>query len=488
MDNRQKNVKEPISKEKIFKVMMWVTFLVTGLFFLKNVFSGDVRAMAVIGACLVVFAGTLFGMRAMKATAEFQHGMLSVMLLVLVFVISLFSGDYYSDDFPLYLAVLGLAGLYLRPKYTLIQIIVTDVLLVLQYVIHPEKADSLSQFIMCEVIFTIAALMFYLVIKRGRAYIERSELRAEEAEQLIVSMNQIGENLEQSVGASVDKIQGLQEANNRLTGNAGELKEGSEEIARGAREVVAVCDDVQARIQVTERQVGALNEEVKTFEDALKDNRKSMVEMHQQMASVQTIMQQATEVFRILEEQMREIIEVTDQMNSIASSTNMLALNASIEAARAGQSGAGFAVVASKVQDLAVDSNRCSSQVAGVVDQMKEQIFRTTEQLTESEQALSASQEVLDGLQDNFDKLTQQFASLYENIEEQNGNVNQVESIFGELKEKILKMNKYSEDNQSAVGAITDALGVYKDSVSQVIEDANHVHEVSATMITVSKQ
>lgn len=190
----------------------------------------------------------------------------------------------------------------------------------------------------------------------------------------------------------------------------------------------------------------------------------------------------------MMEQRMQEIHVVTKQLNGISASTTMLALNASIEAARAGQAGAGFAVVASKVQELAVDSNKCSGQVADVVNAMQEQVQKTTMQLEESTEVIDASLEALEGLKGGFDHLTQQFSSLYSNIEEQNSNINQVESIFRELKDKIEDMSSHSEENETSVEAIAEAMGVYKESMKQVIDDTKHIHELSASMLALSKE
>lgn len=487
MNEKQRQIKEPISKETIFRVMLYVTFIVAGIFFLKNIVGRSMQGAVVIGMSLALFAGILLIMRKLDAAIEKQQFVVSMSLLFLVFIISLNSGESFSDDFPLYLAVIGLTGLYLRPNYTRTQIILADILLLLQFVICPEKAGATGQFFLCLGTFTLAGIMFYLAIKRGRAFIERSQVRAEEAEGLLDSMEMIGEELQRNFENSSERIENLQEANSRLEDNANELKQGSVSITQGAREVAVTCEDVQERMQVTEQQIDALNEEVRTFENALAVNRKNMEEMNSQMESVKKTMREANDVFQIMNEQMQEIASVTEQMNAISSNTTMLALNASIEAARAGQMGAGFAVVASKVQELAVDSNKCSGQVASVVTQMQEHVRKTSKQLADSAQAINASLEALDGLQGGFDKLTEQFGSLYNNIEEQNSNVNQVDSIFEQLKGKIAEMSSCSEENQAAVEAIAEAMNIYKDNMEQVIYDTKEVHELSESMLNVSK-
>lgn len=482
------NIKKPIAKEKIQKIMLYITYGVSGVFFLKNLIGFDVVAMLVIGITLVAFTAILFVMKKMKVEIEKQQFIVSMSLCVLIFIISLFAGESFSDDFLLHMAALGLSGMYLRPKQTATQATWSFVLLVIQYFINPGKAGGLGQYILCLVVFVLAASLFYLAIARGRGFIMISRARAEEAEELLAALKKVGEELQTNFEDSAEGIKGLREASEHLSRNTDELKSGSEEIAQGTKDVSGTCESVQGRIQETEKQVEALTENVCEFEKVLSVNKENMVAMSRQMESVQTTVQQANEVFRLLEKYMQEISHVTEQLYSISSSTTMLALNASIEAARAGQSGAGFAVVASKVQELAVDSNRCSSQVASVVEQMQRQVQITTKQMEESEEAIQESLGSLQGLQNSFDQLTEHFDSLYQNIESQNNKISQVDSIFEQLKGQVGDMNRYSEENQNAVDAITGAMEVYRSSLEQMIADTEHIHELSVDMLSMSQK
>ena len=488
MGEEKETGKQPISKDTIFKVMLYITYIVSGVFLLKNIVGKNLPGMVAIGICLVIFTAILLTLRRLKRDVREQQFMTSMGILFVVFIISQFSGESYSDDFLLYMAIIALTGLYLRPKYTLIQVILADIMLAIQYLIHPEKAGALGQYITCLLIFTLAGVILYLVINRGRAFIEVSQNRAEEAESLLASLQQLGKELEHNFENSSAGIEGLRKTNDRLNQNAEELRVGSTSITQGARAVEDTCDSAQVKMEETEKSVATLTDGVRSFEDSLEINRKNMTEMNQQMEVVQSAMGQVNQVFQLLEQQMKEIYKVTEQLKGISSSTTILALNASIEAARAGQSGAGFAVVASKVQNLAVDSNKCSEQVAGVVGQMQRQIQETTRQLEESELAINASLGTLQGLQDGFSHLTDQFGNLYQDIEAQNENINQVNSIFETLKNDISEMSHCSEENQKAVEDIAEAMDVYKENMDQMIQDTKQVCEMSANLLNLTRQ
>ena len=488
MGEEKETGKQPISKDTIFKVMLYITYIVSGVFLLKNIVGKNLPGMVAIGICLVIFTAILLTLRRLKRDVREQQFMTSMGILFVVFIISQFSGESYSDDFLLYMAIIALTGLYLRPKYTLIQVILADIMLAVQYLIHPEKAGALGQYITCLLIFTLAGVILYLVINRGRAFIEVSQNRAEEAESLLASLQQLGKELEHNFENSSAGIESLGKTNDRLNQNAEELRVGSTSITQGARAVEDTCDSAQVKMEETEKSVATLTDGVRSFEDSLEINRKNMTEMNQQMEVVQSAMGQVNQVFQLLEQQMKEIYKVTEQLKGISSSTTILALNASIEAARAGQSGAGFAVVASKVQNLAVDSNKCSEQVAGVVGQMQRQIQETTRQLEESELAINASLGTLQGLQDGFSHLTDQFGNLYQDIEAQNENINQVNSIFETLKNDISEMSHCSEENQKAVEDIAEAMDVYKENMDQMIQDTKQVCEMSANLLNLTRQ
>lgn len=485
---QSKREKKPLSRSVIQKIMIYVTYGVSSVFLLKNIFIQDISAIICLSACLFIFSLILFILKKMNRPVDTVRFVTSISLTILVFLISQFSGKSFSDDFLLHLAVIALTGMYLRPKYTKLQVILSTLALVVQFFINPQKAGETGQYFMCVGIYLLAGILVYQVINRGRAFIEESNARAQDAEQLLDNLKQLSAELEHNVQSSFAGIDSMRETNERLNQNASDLLAGSVSITEGAQAVENSCDSVQSKIDETEEQVNRLTNGVKKFEETLAENQQNMTEMSDQMHIVQTAMDEVHQVFQLLAQQMNVIYSVTDQMNKISSSTTMLALNASIEAARAGQSGAGFAVVASKVQDLAVDSNKCSEQVISVVDKMQEQIQETTKQLDESNLAINNSLETLLGLQNGFSQLTSRFDSLYETIESQNGSIKQVDSIFEALKTDIEKMSHVSEENQATVEDIAQAMNSYKDNMDLMIQDTQQVYQMSANLMNLAQQ
>ena len=465
MEKKEKETKKMLSHEEIYRIMQWLPPVVASVFFLKNLTGGNTTALLTIGICLVVFVGVLIFVKVRNVSLYVKEYVLAIALPILVFVISLNSGASYSDDFPMFLAVIGLTGLYLEPQFTKIQIILIDILFIAMYKLHPEKAGSTSQYFLCLVIFTLAAFLFYLVIKRGRAFIEISEERAAESEKLLCSVRAMGVELQRDFDASSARIEVSTQG----------VQQGSVSITHIADEVSESCGVVHEKVKETEEQIGELNKEVKQFEEALAENRNNVETMNRQVNSVSDIICESGTIFRTMEEQMNEIAGIAQQINDISFRLTILSLNAAVEAAHAGKSGSGFEVLASEMRELSESSTNFSNRVSDVVKELLERVETTSTRISGSETALEKSQKAMSELVGSFEKLNQQFGMLYGNIEQQNKNVNQIDYIFGELNQRVSEMHNSSMTNQNAVESIVRAMEVYRGNVEKIVKNTQTI-------------
>lgn len=459
--NNGQDRKAPITQERIFKIMFTLTIVIAAVFFLKNILGGAMQQALFIGATIAVFGLVFLILKMVKATENAKRMAISIGMMVLIFVIALNSGDYFSDDFIMFLAVIALTGLYLEPKYSIAQLILATIALIAMYVLYPGKADPFGQYMQCLGEFVLTGVLFIQTIKRGKAFIGIGEDRAKEAEGLVGSMKHMGEELEHDFAQSSE----------RINNNTDELQKGSSSIVASAANMQGSCDDVQDRIIISQQSIIELNEEVTRFEIALRENQANMANMEKQLATVTATVNEANEVFHAMEQKMGEVADIADQLGDISFNTSILSLNASIEAARAGESGAGFEVVATEMRQLSNNSNVFSEQVSEVVKALMIEVGETAQQFADSTKALEESKASMNELQESFKRLTDQFGKLYENIETQNLNVNEVGNIFNHLQGRVAEMQKYSEDNQKSVGAIVEAMDIYKGNIEKVIEN-----------------
>ena len=117
---------------------------------------------------------------------------------------------------------------------------------------------------------------------------------------------------------------------------------------------------------------------MKTASDALRKlasaEGKTISEMSQVMDEIGTTMQSSTQAAKALGENSSKISEIIGAIEDIADQTNLLALNAAIEAARAGEQGRGFAVVADEVRRLAERTTTATHEIHGIIAGLRSEI------------------------------------------------------------------------------------------------------------------
>ncbi|MFX0558921.1 methyl-accepting chemotaxis protein [Tepidibacillus infernus] len=137
----------------------------------------------------------------------------------------------------------------------------------------------------------------------------------------------------------------------------------------------------QGIVHITENANDASTGAAKT--STLANNGMNMLrETIKQMNGIGKTVDQSVNVVTRLNERSQKINEIVDLITNIADQTNLLALNAAIEAARAGEHGRGFAVVADEVRKLAEQSGNAAKNIAGMIIEIKEDTTKVVQSMT----------------------------------------------------------------------------------------------------------
>lgn len=191
----------------------------------------------------------------------------------------------------------------------------------------------------------------------------RLHLQREEAETAREAMlANLATQFEHTVG---EIVSGVASASSQLQNTASKMAETAEETSRQTSEVATSMEEANA---------GATAAAAASDEFAL-----SIGEISRQAASSAEMARNAThsakkadETISALSDSADQVGEIVELIHTIAQRTNLLALNASIEAARGGESGRGFAVVASEVKELAMQTSRATDQVSQQIRSMQD--------------------------------------------------------------------------------------------------------------------
>ncbi len=168
------------------------------------------------------------------------------------------------------------------------------------------------------------------------------------------------------------------------------------EQAASVNEMMSSLDEIKATAQQTLDKVQIMGQTAKRSEQESESGIQAVQEAIEGMESIRSHVTDIARTIRDLSEQSQQIGEITEAVNGLAQQSKMLALNASIEAAKAGDAGKGFAVVAAEVRELAEQSQHSTSQVKGILQDIRHATDRAVITTEEGSKGVDAGVKIVE--------------------------------------------------------------------------------------------
>ena len=183
-----------------------------------------------------------------------------------------------------------------------------------------------------------------------------------------------------------------------LAQSSGGLTRSAEVLAIAAREQMEASqatatsvEQISASIQQVAENAQATEELARNTEESSADGVVQITQMSEQMGRLAERVALSVETIQSLDQRAQEISGIVHVIEGIAQQTNLLALNAAIEAARAGEQGRGFAVVADEVRKLAENTATSTKRIEGMVHAIQSDTLQATAIMRESHSEVTAS-------------------------------------------------------------------------------------------------
>ena len=243
-----------------------------------------------------------------------------------------------------------------------------------------------------------------------------------------------------------------------------ELSASAEHLAKGATE------QVQRTIQVStaSEEMSQASLDIAKNANAISDSAKDMVNTAEngsvivsrsvtEVKEIEKTVNKSSEFVKDLGDQSEKIGEIILVINDIADQTNLLALNAAIEAARAGEAGRGFAVVADEVKKLAERTGKSTQEIAGMINAIKTGVEKAVKSMDEASGSVKAGVKLSNEAGTALGAIVGSSSSLQSMVQQIAAAIEEMNSTTDEIAKDIEQVAAVTKDSSNAAEQVTQA-------------------------------
>ena len=302
-------------------------------------------------------------------------------------------------------------------------------------------------------------------ISEGDLLAEADALSKDEFGEIATYFNNLAGNLKSTISQLASMMNTLGELSARFRESgvlfqdrAQQTSDETQQVATAMTEMAATIREVAQNAELTSNQAQTASEEADVA-------RKQVATSVARSRSLQEQMSGISDQVLLLKDKTASISSVIDVIQSIAEQTNLLALNAAIEAARAGEQGRGFAVVADEVRSLATRTGQSTQEIVDVIKSLQSMAESTSTQISQGRE----------GVEQNAQSITEIETSLVTIL----NNISSISDMNHQVATNSQEQSHVAEDMNTNVVRISDLAEKNAEQTEQINEDINTIDQLT---------
>ncbi|MFZ5351159.1 MAG: methyl-accepting chemotaxis protein [Bacillota bacterium] len=390
-------------------------------------------------------------------------------------------------------ATICMAALYFRRNILVAYSIIVNIVLLVFYIVSPVSVmgvnGDIREFIARYVIINCVMLVVYVLTKWGNEYIHSAFKKEAEAKELLEKLSITMEKLENGLlvlNSSMIKtdsnLQDIKASSMTITSSINEIARGVEEEANGVTEIAHNMSNAAAAVA----EVEVLSNEVKDISVNINEivvaGSSEMLKMNGQMDTIRSSVGSALSTVSELQNIMNNINQFLAGITQIAEQTNLLALNAAIEAARAGEAGKGFAVVADEVRKLAEQSAKTVEEINVIIRSTQEKSKAALEKAQAGNAAVEMGSAIVKQVHESFGRMKQSFEGLNKNVLREDEMIDGITLAFKKVQQQLEGIAAISEEHAATTQQILASTEDQNGKIFEIVDAVEKIKDLSSEL------
>ncbi len=499
-----------------YSIFILCTILLATIIFVKGLFFSGISYLLVI----LVFISSIVLLKKARFTSSAYLGTIGLNILAFI---TFFSGTYREHVYEMYrvLSIILLLTICNQmialKKRQIFYFFVGAIILWLfgifkfKFLFENNMKEAVLTYLIGGIGIIAANGILFLVQFYNSTIIEVAEESKKNAETTLEKVTAvlkesqagfaIGQKLIDETATATQNVKIIENLYSYLINETDSLTSETKKITKASKQVMGnannMTDSVQnqnAAITETSAAVTQISANLNNISDIASRRRTSMDNVIQGLTDQQTLINTLLNEVSQVQESSEGIVGFVSTVDDIASQTGLLAMNASIEAAHAGSSGKGFAVIAQEIRKLSEETAKNAARISDVLKQNAVIVSQTATSVTEFAQmntkntnemksTIEAIEEILAGISEMNIGTQEVMKALQEIVNESHITKDMVDEVSGEVNEQGVAIKTISE----IAATLEKKVAELKASLINITTVITNIDKVATDNVTVSK-